>query len=749
MAASGEVEFNFPLFPLSNKDVAVYFSRLEISSEFEISSSGKKRPITLEVNIFLIPEAYKEENYSISPIADIENTVEIISKIIKERNLPENINSVTTEFSLRKNHSLFFVYMFSDNFSDNLAELVAISFKVQKENSQSYATFFLFIPFEVAKQVLGLESGIESLSLKVMKIHVNIRYLQDTKIRVNIRRGKHDGYYSSSEAVVYSWRILQRRGEPYQTVYPFIVSVPELSLLRLLNREFSKEPGKLKVYLVRDLLVQSLLGSWLILKERDRSVQFEHIIPTSLVGKLLKLLKDSETVEPLNAFSNVTFSAATFVLRVDLSSLFNDVNGIIRKVDPKAILKSLVHSQVMRAFLVSRDSEANIKIFGIAPITQRSFGINVGVGGEVFRLKYRYLKTKRLEDFLLSLEKRRGTERVRDGEKLLSLARDIIEEEVEKKLKSTPDSIEYRYKGSQTREEHLRKLVVLSLAELGLHAISHLFMHFLHDTFNIPVSKMREAVVLEISRKILGDRRRSRTGTLIDGYIYYVVRDSDDVPRGYVLITVDEDFSFESIKNSEFIKARFKERDSETLYLENAEIVAKQLLNRIGHRKSDDPCYKLWERHYRLYHRTLQAILENQPKKVREIINEVILVDYCELDSEREERDKTPEPYRPEPYRWLYYPLSQFRRLLVRVAREYAEDDNTRKVLIARMKTFANAIYMACQPICFDGCYNCTMVKPRYCGTKNHLLEDWLTSKDAARLILNSTIRDRNEKQPK
>ncbi|QOJ79007.1 hypothetical protein IG193_00635 [Infirmifilum lucidum] len=711
MTTGRKVKFNFPLFP-SDRKLAVYTSKLSIRS------STQDRLVEVYLEFSQIKDVGGK--YLVSPVADIADTLRILEEIRRDVS-DDEINSVTTEFGLGSKHHVYFVYMFSDD----LSGLVAVSFTVQRDSDKSSAVFFLFVPFEYAKQIFRLGFKIRSLRRRNVKLHVEV-----------VRNNKNVTHeYHSDKAVVYLWRILPSHSEPYQTVYPFILSVPYESLSRILGGEFS---GALNLYIVRDVLMQSLLGSWLILKDRDTSVQFEYIIPTPVVGRLLKLGK---TPRPLNVFSSVTFSAATFVLRIDLSSFFDDIDGKISKMDPKAILKALAHSQAIRAFLTKGDQEADRKIFRLVPIAQRSLHMDISVGGEDFRLKYRYLKTRSLELFLYSLyeelKERPASSSKLSSENLLSMVKDIIEKKVMDELKTPLNSLELKYKRAETREKYLKIFVVFSLAELGLHAISHLLMHYIHDIFNVPLSKMREILVLEIPRsgsgisaEKLGIRKKN---LVIDGYIY-VVKSNSNTLKGYVLISIDDDFSFEKIKNSQAVKESFNMLDDTKLHLKDAKNVVERLLKYIGIDESggNDPCYDLWKRHSGLYHRTMKVILENQREDVREIIQREILDAY-------EDAFGLHDPEKGEPYRQLYYPLSQFRRLIIKLARTANTGDNTRD-LIGSMKIIANAIYMAYQPICFDGCYNCTMIKPRYCGTKNPLLGEWLTSKAAARLILRSYV---------
>jgi len=707
---------NLPLYVFDDGKVGYYLSELRLHAKDD------------ELSLSLILGPSRSEPVPVTPVADVENSSALFTGSTNQ--VDSAFNSYTVIYGLRDKArptnfgagirsggkvGYFFVY----KFTSDLKNLVAISFIATDSSKNRRFVFILLVPEDDVRELLQSRQShkFTHARKKVQKLEVNVK---DQK-RILFK------WESTEEETVFAWKPIAERNKPSQRVYPFIVTTPLISLLRVFNGDISKvNESKASFYIVRDVIAQSLLGSWLILNDSIGRWQFGYIIPTNLFGKHLSSIP---APSPLHLFSSVSASAATFIFEVNLQPFIEKMQSKgFEEMDPKALLKALMFKYVASYPFELSENKGDIFKYLPIPISERSLHVGVNLGSKHFRLAYRYIDTLSLENILRELYlnlKENSSYAATVQEKLLNAYLETLEKRILKRamelsnLKHLEPETLFAVKRPERRKDRLLKAATIALAELGLHAISHLLMHYIHEEFGVPFDSMREILVLKVPRREwFGKVMDGRLFKIIDGYVYiYADENNKSPPTGYVLVSVDQDFSFESIAEKiELLYAQGAERQGDdTIILKNTIDVLQKMLNRIGEKENgeDDPCYKRWEHHRSLYEKTLSSLAAGELGQLQDI---------------REDLEKAFGSVEDSPYSRLYYPLSQFRRLLLRVT-----DNEELKPLL---KKYAQAIYSSEQPICFDGCYNCTMLAPKRCGTKNPILSEWLTSKAAARLIL-------------
>jgi|GEM_PF-1353424 hypothetical protein len=249
----------------------------------------------------------------------------------------------------------------------------------------------------------------------------------------------------------------------------------------------------------------------------------------------------------------------------------------------------------------------------------------------------------------------------------------------------------------------LASRIALVLIEMGLHAVLHLLLKYLHKFHNLRGSKLREVFVLSIGKDRVNKARIAKyyMNNLINGFIYRVVTSGDKI-KGYMIVADGRPFSYANMAS---LAERFNLNDFIRFSWEL-----------LGDRKENDKCYNIWreesskiDNYLKLYTHSEKLLTE-----VRDQIMEYGLGGYG---------NKITIP--------LLDARLIIRDIIVEVANKHRLDESEVK---QRLRPHLQAIYIASIPFCFDGCFNCVLLE-KSCNS-NPLTIDWLISKSAARLIL-------------
>lgn len=755
--------FNFPFYPSIKGDI-FYHGKIN----FEKKENNKLLKIDLKY------EKIGALNRHINtPLQAATIQTNYLKKIIK-------INDNDYNTAIVDLHIITFQRVANENKvqKQKIPLTVAFHLNFQRQNSPTIA-----IGLIIKERSNTNSSNNLRQTKRIVIIYTNDLQLSElnkfTNIQLTISRKKSDGAeqyeIECKRPYFYSWLATYMETGPYQIIYPLMIFLPFMSF-KLMSRGELEKPG---LYLIRDLTLESLVGTLLFIRDKRRWIQFPYFIPSPLLasaiynvygktGKSMNRLKTQKEVRessitPINLLSSTTVSSASFVLCLDLTDFIRktseqlhalikiaeedlrrrisrtDLKEQLKKdipLDPKSILKALT----LPYFPGSVFDEYIQGIFSISSTKSTGVELRIGIGKSLW-VKYSYVKPRNREKMLYNI-----FESIYLNDKEKKDRSRIIYRIIRSYLELLYEEIGDENTSIKVNSEYFANALSLALAELGLHAISHILMKYINREFKIPMSKMREVIILTVPSSLIRISRFYRTHRLnkiIDGFIYVVDGGIGSKIRGYTVIIIDEDHSYNRLKMSNFFRNRKEEATITQFIYTSLNEIKSDLLLPIGETEEEDPCYSLWLSHRLTYDTTFDILTASlDDKNAKEYLREL-----KQVLSQRMKVGDKPESV----FGAFYLPISELRRIANRAGREIVlprlslceEDDEDcldrrSREIKRKVKFLLPALYNSISPPCFDCCYNCVKIKRRFCAVKNPLLEDWSLSKSVARAILKS-----------
>ncbi len=413
-------------------------------------------------------------------------------------------------------------------------------------------------------------------------------------------------------------------------------------------------------------------------------------------------------------------------------------------LDPKAVLKAMTHPHIARWSMEYDDPRQgyNRPSF-FQPITYLSFSLRIP------------------EALVTSIIKGAQAGTYRDPSVPLRYLRlrlpllDILGEEVYEGLGQLGNrpyaavvkgycSMVLRYfhknidKSSNTASVRLRlsdlaHALAFALIEMGVHALSHCLMRYLAAATKVDQASMKEFVGIiywppPLSTGTGDDYYRG----LIDGYIYRFHASPELGGAGAVAAVagaiLPRPYSHSSLKDVVSAPS------------------LKDLIVYCGAHRSGDACYASWLGVRAVAKATLSGIKGSVRRNVVGCRGRAITLDKILEDAERltETRFGLVNIRSPDDLvKKLYLPRERYRRVLVnkilkQIVRNILSGAGGVTKCKGRVKSavrpYAPMLYEAAVPHCFDGCYNCVLV--RNCGTRHPMTREWLVSKSMLKILL-------------
>lgn len=175
----------------------------------------------------------------------------------------------------------------------------------------------------------------------------------------------------------------------------------------------------------------------------------------------------------------------------------------------------------------------------------------------------------------------------------------------------------------------------------------------------------------------------------------------------------------------------------------------KDLIDHCGARKSGDSCYDSWLSVRAVARATMSGIAASLRRSVVRCGG--VSIPLSSILRQAESLTEARFGLQPQAVKSsddlvkrLYLPRERYRRVLVKkilrqiVTTQLPSSGSVSKCskdVKSAVRPYAPMLYEAAVPHCFDGCYNCVLV--RNCGTRHPMTKEWLVSKSMMKILLN------------
>ncbi len=286
-----------------------------------------------------------------------------------------------------------------------------------------------------------------------------------------------------------------------------------------------------------------------------------------------------------------------------------------------------------------------------------------------------------------------------------------------------------------------------ALIEMGLHGISHSLIRYIASKLKFDVSRLREfiGVVVNVPSHV-NDQIKALKAYLgiIDGYILRVPLNKSmlrDAPRdsifGIIGVILPKPYSRKLIS---------------TIFQDNCKMLEEIInyTNAMINLRGIDSCYKTWLSNKGItdttFSRTVSFLSRVNISSSCPLSLGDILSDIKHLTETRFNIQNLKLPN--DLAKILYIPRVDYRRVLIKnilkriIERELSKLgiknpnilDLCHKDAKRSIKAYVPMIYETSVPYCFDGCYNCVLLKD--CGSKHPIIREWIVSKAIMKIIL-------------
>ena len=291
-----------------------------------------------------------------------------------------------------------------------------------------------------------------------------------------------------------------------------------------------------------------------------------------------------------------------------------------------------------------------------------------------------------------------------------------------------------------------------ALIEMGLHGISHAMMRYLAAKLKLDVSRLRELIIVAVnvpSHVDNPDRALNTYLGIIDGYIFRVqlsrslLRDASAYSMfGVVGIILPRPYS------RKLIEAIFLQDKKES----NIHKDIINYINMMTNSRGINGCYNVWLSNKGIAEATFNRTINflSGTRICTSTSSQLSLANLLDaIKNETETKFRILNIGSPDDLaKILYISRVDYRRILVRtilrriIERELKRvgikdtriHDQCYRRALNNIKPYVPIIYETSVPYCFDGCYNCVLLKD--CGSKHPIIREWIVSKWAMKYLL-------------